>query len=140
MTLPLFNGREENNCGAMNGNTIIVSSGEELKQCIAVSWNAGQNWTQFPNYTGFFKFVSFHPQNSNVIYVDNYKSTDNGHTWKSLSRVVNGIYRGNGNIVYSFAGSTIYKSTDAGATWTTPYPSLSIPSWCSVSQNCYRSQ
>ena len=84
LRLPLFDGREENSCGAMNGNTIVALSGKETLQRITVSWNAGQSWTQFA-FEADFSFVAFHPQNSNIIYADNYKSTDNGRTWRTLS-------------------------------------------------------
>jgi hypothetical protein len=117
----------------MNGNTIVALSGKETLQRITVSWNAGQSWTQFA-YEADFSFVAFHPQNSNIIYADNYKSTDNGRTWRTLSRIVLGMYRGNGNIVYSFSDSTVSKSIDGGSTWTTPYPSLNIPAGYCVSQ------
>jgi len=42
------------------------------------------------------------------------------------------VFKGNGEKIYSHSNTTIYKSTDGGASWTTPYPS--IPAGAKVGQ------
>ncbi|MFN0203017.1 MAG: VPS10 domain-containing protein [Bacteroidia bacterium] len=104
-------------------------------------WNA--DWTlEGPNNTGGrFNTVAIHPTTPNIMYAGAasggvWKTTDGGTTWNpifddkpylSVSHIVfdptnpNTIFVGTGDTQisgYPFLGDGIYKSTDAGATWT----------------------
>lgn len=92
------------------------------------------------NIGGRLNCIAVHPQNNNIIYTGTptggiYKTTNGGTTWQaifdeqsqlSIATIVidpvdpNTVYAGTGdpNISYAaFMGNGIYKSTDAGATW-----------------------
>ncbi|WP_347275231.1 hypothetical protein, partial [Candidatus Kuenenia sp.] len=135
------NGRYATAAAAMYENIIIEAVGatndySTNSQVIAISRNSGTNWTKIESTTDTFKLISFHPQDNNIVYAGKYKFTNiqNKNTFTNLRKIVASVFKGDGNIIYSYSGSTIYKSTDAGAKWTTPYPSLNIPSGYSVTQ------
>ncbi len=117
--------------------------------------NGGENWTKvlyLDSNTGAIQ-VEFDPNDPNVVYADMwdhqegpwenarfsgpnsglYKSTDAGETWtqltrglptaeQGLGRIGIGISRSNSNIIYATVDARenggIYKSTDAGESWT----------------------
>ncbi len=135
-----YNNRRATAAAAMYGDIIVQAVGQSnnssTAQIIAISRDAGANWTTTEDATAFFKFIEFHPQNKNIVYAGNYKFTNIqvDRDFATLGRTVASVFWGNGNIVYSYSGSTIYKSINAGITWTTPYPSLNLPSGTSISQ------
>ncbi len=128
-----YNNRQATSTIAMRGNIIVKNlgqtNGKTDDHIIAISRNAGSAWTTIEAAKGALLFSAFHPTNANIVYIGQYRFNDirNNNNYTKLSRSVYGMFKGNGNIVYSFSGSTIYKSTDAGASWTTPYPSLNLP-------------
>ncbi|WP_347275774.1 hypothetical protein, partial [Candidatus Kuenenia sp.] len=134
------NNRIATSGAAMHGNIIVQAVGHvndsSTQEVIAISRNSGASWTKIEDAMAFFKLIEFYPQNNNIVYAGKYKFTNiqTNNNFTTLDRTVAAVFRGNGNIVYSYSGSTIYKSTDAGITWTTPYPSLNLPSGASVSQ------
>ncbi len=135
------NNRQATNAVAMNGNIIVEAVGatndsSTNTQIIAISRNSGTSWTTISDAAATFLLISFHPQNNNIVYAGNYKFTNiqTNNTYTTLGKTVAAVFKGDGNKVYSYSGSTIYKSTDAGATWTTPYPSLNLPSGTRVRQ------
>ncbi|MCZ7622073.1 MAG: hypothetical protein M5U24_06240 [Candidatus Kuenenia sp.] len=128
---------------AMYGNIIIEAVGatnddSTNEQVIAISRNSGTNWTKIESTTATFKLISFHPQNNNIVYAGKYKFTNiqTNNNYTTLSKTVASVFRGDGNIVYSYSGSTIYKSTNGGASWLSAsyYPSLNLPSGYYISQ------
>jgi photosystem II stability/assembly factor-like uncharacterized protein len=115
------------NVGAINttsNNKVIVTArGSWEDQEIIVSHDDAASWKIISGTNGSYRFIAFHPQNSNVVYAGQFRSTDRGVTWKKLARKVDAVFQGNGDIVYSVATNpvTVYKSTDRGETWTSPY-------------------
>ncbi|MBE7444944.1 MAG: hypothetical protein HS132_06750 [Planctomycetia bacterium] len=124
-------------CIAMRDNIIIKGIGSwfDFSYITDISRDSGVTWTFVygTEVSGTaeknaltYNFARFHPQNSNICYVGKFKFTNiqNNNTFVTLTHPIKEIFPGNGNIVYSFSANTVYKSTDAGASWTTPYPPL----------------
>ncbi|QII12859.1 exported protein [Candidatus Kuenenia stuttgartiensis] len=135
------NNRKATAAAAMYENIIIEAVGatnddSTNAQIIAISRNSGSSWTKISDAFAPFKFISFHPQNNNIVYAGKYKFTNiqTNNNYTTLSKTVASVFIGDGDIVYSYSGSNIYKSTDAGASWTNPYPSLNLPSGYYISQ------
>ncbi|MCC6220921.1 MAG: hypothetical protein IT291_06750 [Deltaproteobacteria bacterium] len=97
-------------------------------QIIQVSRDNGVSWTKItsPNTEGLYKFVSFSQTNANVIYADKFRSIDKGYNWTPLEKNVKALYAKNGDVVYSSEGGTIYKSSNRGTDWVTPYPAINV--------------
>lgn len=73
---------------------------------------------------GAIKFgLGFSPKNPNIIYVDRYKSTDGGNSWKVMNlpkdAAVNNIAvdPNDASVVYVAISFQLYKSTDGGISW-----------------------
>ncbi len=100
-----------------------------------ITTNGGTNWNIINSmfYNVRIGEVKFHPTNSNIVIANGYsyitgasyiaRSTDGGTNW-TIVKTTNGLNTGkivfaksNPNIVYS-EGYYLYKSIDAGATWT----------------------
>lgn len=104
------------------------------------STNAGINWTNMAGGTNV-NCVIINPTNSQIIYITNggtnagqvFKSTDGGTTWTTLAgglpttmgRIQLAMAKSNVNTIYaSIAASSggallgLYRTTDAGTTWT----------------------
>lgn len=104
------------------------------------STNAGINWTNMAGGTNV-NCVVINPTNSQIIYITNggtnagqvLKSTDGGTTWTTLAgglptsmgRIQLAMAKSNDNTIYaSIAASSggallgLYRTTDAGTTWT----------------------
>ncbi|MCC6221809.1 MAG: hypothetical protein IT291_11270 [Deltaproteobacteria bacterium] len=115
----------------VNGDGKIDTLDKQDGQIIAVSNDNGTTWTTNPDTkrtgtwsAGIFQFIAFNSQDPNIVYADNLKSTNKGNTWTPIVRRIAAMYPGNGNIVYSFQGQTIFKSIDAGKTWPSSYPAV----------------
>ena len=100
---------------------------------VIVSTDYGQSWsvTQVDSDTGFAYCVEFDPADSGTAYVGCmyglvFKTTDGGATWDSACAGLPdaatidaiGVNPGNPDIVLAAASSGVYRSTDAGASWT----------------------
>lgn len=104
------------------------------------STNAGINWTNINGGTNI-NCIIIDPVNSQIIYITNggtnsgqiYKTTDGGITWTtlfgglpgSMGRIQLAMAKSNVNVLYaSIAASSggallgLYRTTDAGTTWT----------------------
>ncbi|MCC6220800.1 MAG: hypothetical protein IT291_06135 [Deltaproteobacteria bacterium] len=110
-----------------NSQLIISSNGGWDKQTLAQSADNGVTWQFSKDSAGNsmdigYTFIDFHPQNPNIIYANRYKGVRNAVTkaitWTGLSNRVEAVFAGNGDHVYGFWDKTIYKSIDAGVTWT----------------------
>ncbi len=135
LDIPRVNGLKTTGVGAVSPideNLIVTAIGSWKKQKLAISRNNGRTWRVIPETEDRYKFISFHPRKPDTIYAYGFKSSDNGKTWKKLSRKIYGMFRGNGDIVYSESEltgekSVIYRSDDQGRTWTDPYPYVPVP-------------
>lgn len=125
-----YRGRGDTAAAAMRGNLIIKGVGKPNQE-IAISRDAGSQWSLIAgaDATDGFNLIEWHPQNSNVVYADQYKFTNIliNTNFITLPRKIAAVFKDNGNIVYAHNGATISKSTDGGVNWTTPYPSLNLP-------------
>jgi len=108
------------------------------------STDAGANWTL--SITGNFKDIDFKPNDPQVVYAVSgssfFRSSDNGITWTQITAGLTSGQRGvidvtpaNPNYVYFLQsdGSSgfkgLYRSTDAGLTFTTRSTSPNILDW-----------
>lgn len=108
------------------------------------STDGGSNWTQ--STTGNFKDLDFKPNNPNIVYgasgANFFRSADNGVTWTQINAGLTNGQRGtiavttaNPNYVYfvqsdnSSGFKGLYRSTDAGLTFTTRSTSPNILDW-----------
>jgi len=116
-----------------DSNIIVTVTGNNTEQRIIVTRNADSstvNWTTITGSEANYRFIAFHPTNNNVVYAGRYRfdSIQTNNNYTTLTKTVNAMYGGDGDIVYSLASSgantTIYKSTDKGTTWTSPYTAL----------------
>ncbi|NQV03735.1 MAG: hypothetical protein HQ542_13885, partial [Bacteroidia bacterium] len=108
------------------------------------STDAGANWTS--SATGNFKDIDFKPNDPNIVYAASgaslYRSSDNGVTWGQITAGLTSGQRGaiavtsaNPNYVYFVQSNSssgfkgLYRSTDAGLTFTTRSTSPNILDW-----------
>lgn len=106
---------------------IIAAYGARSSQTLYQSVDNGNTWSLVDGAGPMdYRFVAFHPQNHDIVYAGEYKSTDGGNTWTSVGYPIMAVYPGNGSIVYSkrwksgYEGeqAEIIKSIDEGLTWT----------------------
>ena len=139
LQVPKYNNQQTTGAGAIDytpGSQIAVTaSGEYNSQYLIVSRNIGTTtptWSQIGVSPADYReaIIDFHQTNNNIVYAGNYRfnTIQSNNNYTTLSRVVRAVYPGNNDIVYAKAisGNTtiIYKSTNQGGTWTTPYPSV----------------
>jgi hypothetical protein len=112
-----------------NENIIYVSS---PGGGIWKSANAGTNWTPLVDFNSSAWMNVFHitidPSNQNTIYASPtsgsvIKSTNAGTTWAATGSGPSGakkvlIHPSNSNIIFATSSGGIYRSADAGASWT----------------------
>lgn len=109
------------------------------------STDGGTNWSQ--SKSGGFKDICFKPTDPSIVYAaynaDFYRSTDNGETFTKISsglpsgqqRGVIAVTAANPNYVYFLVSDNnsgykgLYRSTDAGLTFTTRSTSPNILNW-----------
>lgn len=135
LNIPRVNGLMTTPVGAVSpyskGKLIVTAIGSHKKQSLAISRDYGKSWEIIPGTQDQYKFISFHPQKTNIIYAQGLMSRNSGGTWEPLSQKVFAMFKGNGDIVYSFDNigikkSIIKRSDDQGMTWSSPYPYLSV--------------
>ena len=115
-----------------NSNFIL---GESQNGGLVRTTNGGSNWSNATTGINTGESVAWvapiiaHPTTSGTFYVARqsiYTSTDNGGNWTAISGSVNGsnavremaISKSNASIMYATSGSLVFKSTNAGVTWT----------------------
>lgn len=96
------------------------------------SIDAGTNWQRLANgLPDVIGTMAIDPANENVVYaaagsflpLSIYKSTNGGASWSPTGSIADGVPTsividpGDSNIVYVTAGARLYKSVNAGATW-----------------------
>lgn len=124
-----------------NSGIVITAVGNWSTQQIQITRNAFPGTTTDPTWvtpistaTAKFSYIVWGTTTgNNVVYADRFRfndiqSTNNNYTY--LTHPVEAVFPGNRDIVYSIesggSGITrIYKSTNQGSSWTTPYPDLS---------------
>ncbi|BBO17633.1 conserved hypothetical protein [Candidatus Brocadia pituitae] len=132
-----WKGKKASHAVAMLDDIVVQSVGQWDSSVVVISRSSGTSWaivsgTEDADYKAIFA----HPQNSNIVYAQKFKFTNiqTSNTFTTLTRPILEIFKGDGNIVYSHSGSTIYKSIDQGNTWTNPYPPLNLTNGFSISQ------
>jgi photosystem II stability/assembly factor-like uncharacterized protein len=100
---------------------IYTAKGVLANKLINVSKNMGQTWEEIPGTNDFYSFIKIHPQNSNIIYAQGWKSYNKGNDWQKLDKKVMGMFPGNGQVVYAYedigSQTQIFKSIDGGRNW-----------------------
>lgn len=111
-----------------NSNLIICPSGRWNEQKLTRTENGGKTWQIVSESVRNFNFCSFHPQNPEVVYAGDLKSTDAGNTWQQLLYPVADVYARNGDTLYSYVcqggQASVYRSDDRGESWKQVGPGL----------------
>jgi hypothetical protein len=93
------------------------------------STNSGATWLPLSDNASSrlsVTAVTIDPVNINVVYLaasGTFKSTDGGNTWVTMGGIAGTVRKflvqpGNSNIVFAASTGGIYRSTNAGASWT----------------------
>lgn len=130
LDIPRINNAKTTPVGAVspnNPNIIIAPAGGWTEQKIIRTTDAGQNWTIINNSTGYYRFMCFHPQNSNYVYAGaqsgSWISQDNGQSWTFIpDKSIRAVSPQNGDVVYAFEPidnntSRFWRSNDKGSNW-----------------------
>ena len=134
LNVPIYNDANSTMAGALDptpGSDVIVTAvGNRESKVIAVTRDNGENWSLINGTDGNHKFVAFHSQDADIIYVSDFKSMDNGLTWNVIERPVEAMFHGDGDVVYSTERDgvylKVYKSIDRGESWLQPYDDVDI--------------
>jgi len=124
-----FGGDGGDVCFQSQDNMFII--GETQNNGVRRSTNGGDNWLTATNgLTGSGAWVGplmSHPDSAGIFYTARqsvFKSTNNAESWFSISTGIAGtiremaISKSNSAHMYATVGSNVYKSTDAGYTYT----------------------
>jgi hypothetical protein len=132
------------------GNSSVIFAGS-ASGGLWETTNGGTSWFTTTDELGSIGItdIVFDPSNSNIMYIatgdgdaaDTYsigvlKSTDGGSTWNTtglnwsqsntrrISRLL--IHPTDGNIIYAGSSSGVYKTTNAGSSWTQVFSTIGI--------------
>lgn len=105
---------------------LVTNTGEIQK-----STNGGANWTTVKSGAGLLLGIDFYNSQIGIATAEDgviYKTTDGGSTW--VTQTINAgdplwhdvAWRNQNEIVICGTPETIFRSTNAGATWTNDYP------------------
>ena len=117
---------------------IVYAGGDKVYKS-----TAGADWTAISPSFGSVRWMDIAKSNNQIIYASTastlYKTVDGGTTWTNLPNLPSGgilhvhIDINDSNTVYvsmaSYYGNSVYRSTDAGATWalwSTGLPNLPV--------------
>jgi ligand-binding sensor domain-containing protein len=113
---------------APGSSTLISAVGNWSSNVLIKTTNDGLNWQVIDGGVARpYKFFAWHPQNPQVVYAaysgGTRRSLDGGVTWGDATKEVKAMFKGNGDIVYSFStasgSTTVYRSSDRGTNWVT---------------------
>ncbi len=112
------------------GDIIVATVGTWHDQCIAVRQPNGR-WKLHPEVHGDMRFLAVHPRDSNLIYVDAFRSLDKGMTWERLTKQVSAISGLLVDRVYALESkddqsSFVLVSEDRGVSWSTHTPPVHV--------------
>lgn len=103
-----------------DGRTVFAATPGEL----ARSTDGGVTWLDVGPANGVFTFVETHPSRPGLVFTRRdsllFRSVDNGATWTndpSWPFDVDTLAFGPGGVAYAGGGNSVWKSLDAGRTW-----------------------
>jgi hypothetical protein len=127
-----------------SGTMGIVSSADDDGPWVATTID-GYNWnSNDPNRRGPYRHYFYRPDDPNILFTTDIKSTDGGKTFTHISYLVNnslqiyGMSKSNPNVLYALnsTGNAIYRSIDGGENWSLyvskasyAYPSGAVSSY-----------
>ncbi len=105
--------------------TIICSAGMYFNNKLIRTTDGGANWSIVVNDIRNFLFVGFHPEEPNLCFTENLRSTDAGATWQPIQYLVDnnaqimGMCSAQPDTLYAVGSprSKIYRSDDRGLSW-----------------------
>jgi photosystem II stability/assembly factor-like uncharacterized protein len=114
-----------NNCNGVDSynDIIVAASGEWYSLNIVRSTDFGATWETVQEASSTFEFVRFNPDSPNVVYADEYVSTDYGETWQNVADnyQILAIDPKDSSTVYGIAdigeSLKVGKSTNNGKSW-----------------------
>ncbi len=98
----------------------LVATGWYEDRIIHVSNDGGQTATNTGIVVnGSYKCVTGMKGDNNIVFANNYRSTDQGKTWTEMTGCI-AVFGGDEKTIYGVQSdkTTIVKSTDKGVTWT----------------------
>lgn len=105
---------------AQAGATIVLSVGSWKTKQLLVSQDAGTTW-QNTRLSGSLRFVENQEDSPNVFYAGDFRSDDNGKSWKKLQYEVVALDPTDHSTAYAIkstgTGSQLLISTDSGNNW-----------------------
>jgi photosystem II stability/assembly factor-like uncharacterized protein len=125
-------------CGGAHDYSAVPESTWQMG--VSKTTDGGTTWTHYTldiadntyPYGAYTHAIAIDPSNSNVLYAGGiveenaalYKTTDGGDNWSDITSGVSGCVRAlavnpdNANIIYAGSDDGVFKSTDAGVSWT----------------------
>lgn len=105
--------------------TIVASTGMYWDTKLVRTTDGGANWTIVSNDSENHLFITFHPDDPNLCFAGNKKSTDAGATWQAIayldgySASIFGMCRAQPDTIYAVSRprNDILRSDDRGQTW-----------------------
>ncbi len=125
-------------CGGVHDYSAVPESTWQMG--VSKTTDGGTTWTHYTldiadstyPYGAYTHAIAIDPSNSSILYAGGiveenaalYKTTDGGDTWSDITSGVSGCVRAlavnsdNANIIYAGSDDGVFKSTDAGVSWT----------------------
>ncbi len=142
-TIPFSETHYIRNLAVVDSNTLFVATAGgpypvRPLHALYYSENAGQGWERLHDTPGIVALSPNYAQDRTVLIEGLYKSTDGGHTWQASQqglpegRTESIVFSPNyveDRTIFTVHWVTLYKSTDAGTSWTQldPFPADHTP-------------
>ena len=135
LRVPRLDGGATTNVGALDptpGSRRIIAAVGITSMALALFDDESKAWSHLPGTErASYEFLAYHPQNPAIVYAGDRRSNDRGKTWTTLSKEIDAVFAGDGDIVYAAESTgeevTVSKSADGGSSWSTPYDPIGIP-------------